>query len=161
MRRILIAAILALCAMPTFAQTPATHAPAARTATTPAPARTAAAPKKIDINSATAAQLDALPGIGPVRAKKIVEGRPYADLNDLVTKKVLTQGVFDKAMPGMALANINTSSARDLEKTLPGIGDVRAKAIVAARPYSAPQDLVTKGVLTENLFAKIKDVVAY
>ena len=116
---------------------------------------------KIDINTATAAQLDALPQIGPVRSKAIVAGRPYTDLLDLVTKKVLSQGVFDKAKVGMALANINTSSAADMAKTLPGIGEARAKEIVAGRPYASPQDLVTKKVLTEGVFEKMKDLVAW
>ncbi len=147
---------------------PAAAAPAAVPAKPTAPAATtqaamapAAAGSKVDINSATEAQLDAgLTGVGPVRAKAIVSGRPYADLTDLVKKKVLTQGVFDKAKSGMALASINSSSAALLEKTLPGIGDVRSKAIVAGRPYTQPSDLVTKGVLTQGQFDKISGLIA-
>jgi len=115
----------------------------------------------VDINAATEAQLDSLPGIGPVRAKAIVAGRPYADMKDLVTKKVLTQGVLDGIKDRIALANINTSSAADLQRTLPGIGDVRAKAIVAGRPYASPADLVTKKVLTQGVLDGIKDLIAY
>ena len=75
-------------------------------------------------------------------------------------KKALTQAVFDKAKPRMALANINTSSAKDMEKTLPGIGDVRSKAIVAGRPYTIPADLVTKGVLTSGQFETIAGLIS-
>ena len=131
---------------------------AAAPGTTPA---AAAAGSRIDVNGATAAQLDALPGIGPVRSAAIVAARPYTDLQELVTKKVLTQGVLDGAKGRMALANINTSSEQDLEKTLPGIGALRARAIVAGRPYATPQDLVTKKVLTAGVFTKMQDLVAY
>lgn len=124
-------------------------------------ARATATSGKIDINSATEQQLDTLPGVGPARAKGIISGRPWDDLNDLVKKGVLTQNVLDGVKARLALANINTSSAADLAKTLPGIGPVHSRAIVNGRPYGQPQDLVTKGVLTQNAFDKIKDLIAF
>lgn len=165
----LAAALLAFAIVPVAAQTPATSAKPAAPMVAPvakpvapivAPAA-ASTGARVDINSATAAQLDALPGIGPVRSKAIVSGRPYAELDDLVRKKVLTQGVVDGAKARMALANINTSSAADMAKTLPGVGDVRSKAIVSGRPYAAPEDLVKKNILTQSVFDKVKDVVAF
>jgi competence protein ComEA len=51
---------------------------------------------KIDINTATAAELEAFPGIGKVLAGKIIAGRPYANKTQLVQKKILTQAVYDK-----------------------------------------------------------------
>lgn len=134
--------------------------PAPAAAGRAAPAATASAQGKVDINAATEQQLDALPGVGPVRAKAIIAHRPYEELNDLVKKKALTKGVLDGAKSRMALANVNTSSAKEMEKTLPGIGDVRSKEIVAGRPYATLQDLVTKGVLTQAAFDKMKDVAA-
>ena len=167
--------LLGTLAVPGWAQTPQPSRPAAvparpaAPAATPAPTATpavAAAPaaasgSRIDVNSATEAQLDSLPGIGPVRAKAIVAGRPYADVQDLTKKKVLTAGVLAGIKDRIALANINTSSAADLQRTLPGVGDVRAKAIVASRPYAAPADLVTKKVLTQGTFDGVKDLIAY
>jgi len=50
----------------------------------------------IDVNSATAAQLMTLDGIGEARAKAIIAGRPYRGKNDLVDKKIIPQGVYDK-----------------------------------------------------------------
>ncbi len=50
---------------------------------------------QININTASPESLDTLPKIGPVTAQKIVNGRPYGTIEDLVSKKVLTQKTFD------------------------------------------------------------------
>lgn len=168
------AALLGLLAMPALAQTPspapsaptsrsvpAPVAPAAPVVPRPAPAAPATAGKRVDINAATVPQLEVLPGIGPARAAAIVAGRPYAELGDLTAKKVLTPGVLDGIKDRIALANINTSSASDMVRTLQGIGEARAKAIVAGRPYAVPQDLVTKKVLTQAVLDGTKDMVTY
>ena len=70
--------------------------PAQTAATRKAPAKAAAATNVIDINSASEADLRTIPGIGDAYAKKIIAGRPYRAKNELVSKKVLPQGVYDK-----------------------------------------------------------------
>ena len=59
-------------------------------------ASTSPAAEKLDINSATKDQLDALPGIGEKYSQKIIEGRPYAKKTDLVRKKIIPQATYNK-----------------------------------------------------------------
>jgi competence protein ComEA len=50
----------------------------------------------LDINSASPDELKGLPGIGDADAKTIVEGRPYKRKDELVQKKIVPQGTYDK-----------------------------------------------------------------
>jgi competence protein ComEA len=63
-----------------------------------APKSTAAVPKAdlVDINSATAAELKMLPGVSDGDATKIVQGRPYSDKSQLLSKKVVSEATYDK-----------------------------------------------------------------
>ena len=56
----------------------------------------AVAADQIDLNTATVDELQALPGIGPAKAKAIVEGRPYASLSAFEAKGIVPASVFDK-----------------------------------------------------------------
>lgn len=50
----------------------------------------------ININTASATELDSLSGVGPATAEKIIANRPYEKPEDLVTKKAVGQSVYEK-----------------------------------------------------------------
>lgn len=50
----------------------------------------------ININSASTSELNSLSGVGPVTSQKIIDNRPYTNLDELVSKKVVGKSVFEK-----------------------------------------------------------------
>lgn len=58
---------------------------------------------KISINAGTSTDLDSLPGVGVVTAQKIIDGRPYSSIDELLSKKVVGQSVFEKIREQISL----------------------------------------------------------
>ena len=86
-----IALLLGLAMLATELAVPTLAVPTlASAAATPAKA------PQVDINSATQAELKALPGIGDAYSTKIIAGRPYARKDDLVKRNILPQATYDK-----------------------------------------------------------------
>ena len=49
----------------------------------------------LDLNTASEKDLATLPQIGEARSRAIVKARPYKRKDELVSKKILTQSVYD------------------------------------------------------------------
>jgi len=54
--------------------------------------------------------------------------------------------------------DINSANKEQLME-VPGIGDATAQKIVDGRPYASKKDLVTKGILTQAQYDKMKDML--
>lgn len=60
--------------------------------------------------------------------------------------------------PAADLIDINTATAEQL-KTLPGMGDAYVKRIIDGRPYSAKNQLATKGILPKAAYDRIAEKI--
>lgn len=58
---------------------------------------------KVNLNTGTQAELEDLPGIGPVTAGKIISGRPYAKVEDLLDQKIVSKATFEKIKDSLSL----------------------------------------------------------
>ena len=166
------------------------------------------AQKPVDLNSASDKELEAIKGVGPATAKKIIAGRPYKSVDELskaglsakqveaikpfVTvgsaapvpaappkgtpataspakaapeakppKEVKSVEKASKAPPKLApgqKVNINTATKEQLD-ALPGIGPVKAQAIIDGRPYKKTEDIMKVKGIKQGEFGKIKDLI--
>ncbi|MCX6588903.1 MAG: helix-hairpin-helix domain-containing protein [Acidobacteria bacterium] len=93
LRKSLLLTVIALCVAiaPSFGQAPAKKAASAKAASAKAEAA-----GLIDINSADAATLKSIPGIGDAYSAKIIANRPYKGKDEIVKKAGVPQGVYDK-----------------------------------------------------------------
>jgi competence protein ComEA len=92
---LLLAASLTFAAPPPQAAPKKAAAPA-KTTKKAADAAQADATKLVDINSASADELKALPGIGDKYSEKIIKGRPYANKTQLTSKNIIPEATYKK-----------------------------------------------------------------
>ena len=95
MRKLILLLIIALAAASMSAAPDSQPAKKAK-ASSAAPASKPASGDLLDINSASAEQLDALPGIGKAYAGRIIQNRPYRAKNELKDKKIIPASTYEK-----------------------------------------------------------------
>jgi competence protein ComEA len=148
---------------------------------------------KVNLNTADAAALEALPGIGAATAKAIIAARPIKSIDELdkirglgknrieALRNLVTTAdepaptaaktapaptaakttVSTKATPKTPAGqkvDINNAAKEDLD-TLPGIGPVKAQAIIEARPFKTIEDIMKVKGIKEGEFSKIRDLI--
>ncbi len=91
MKMLTLAALAMALALPAFAQSPTRPTAAPAASSRPATAQSAL----VDINSASESELDALPGVGAVRAQAIIKNRPYTGKDDLLSRHILPKNIYD------------------------------------------------------------------
>lgn len=106
------AALLCLCA---FSQSKTASIPSTTT--------------KVDLNTATEKELDILPSIGRVTAKKIIAGRPYSSIDDLARVGV-SRHQIDQIIP---LVTLSTPPSSPRHSELLGT-DHAARSVDATQP---------------------------
>ncbi len=116
----------------------------------------------LDINTASEKELADLKGIDKEQAKKIIKNRPYARKDELVSKKVIGEKAYDRikdqiiAKQVKEIVDINSASEKEIA-AIKGIDQEQAKKIVKNRPYARKDELVSKKILDEKTYDKVKD----
>ena len=87
---------------------------------------------------------------------KVAAANAERKINDVAAG--VKDGLKSTTKPGAGLVNINTATEDQLVD-LPGITGARAQRIMRGRPYGSPQELVSKGILTNEQFSRISGQV--
>ena len=81
-----------------------------------------------------------------------------AGLGQTVQPAQKPQTVTEKIAASKDLLDINTATAAQL-KALPGMGDAYARRVIAGRPYTAKNQLATRGVIPQAEYEEIRELI--
>ena len=102
----------------------------------------------VDINSASADELESVKGIGAAIAKKIIEGRPYTGKDELVSRKIISSSQYDKIKDQIV--------ARPSSAATPPAAKAPASGTEAKKPVpTAAAKAPAKGMVWVNLDSKV------
>ena len=101
-------------------------------AISPSPAVAAGARDKVDINSASQADLEALPGVGAATAKKIIAGRPFSSVQDL-SRVGVSAATIDKLKPLVKAGRGSSAKMEPAKETKAAAAPKEEKAAKTAK----------------------------
>jgi competence protein ComEA len=132
-RYLIAAALSALLAAPVVAQTTSPSTSTGRPSAT-APdsksgnmARTQPQGGLVDINSASAEELDKLPGIGSARAAEIIANRPYRAKTELTQRKIVPPNVYEQIKDKIIARQGSPAPGASSGSTSPSSGVTKSK----------------------------------
>jgi len=117
---------------------PAANATAGKTAASAKPSASSKAGvtgAPVDLNSASAAELKELPGVGDATAKKIIAGRPYSSVSDL-SKAGVSAATIGKITPLVTVGQ--TPATASVPSPAPSPSNPKAAAPAAPSPEVPP-----------------------
>ncbi|MEO8430881.1 MAG: helix-hairpin-helix domain-containing protein [Acidobacteriota bacterium] len=156
------------------ASSPSASSPSSPSASSPAPSSSGAPAAKsgdrVDVNSASQKDLEALPGVGEATAKKIVAGRPYTSVGDL-SKAGVSQATIAKISPLVTVRSFGRTSSSSSTSTsttassgpapsaapapAPAPSSARRAAPAPAAPTGEYQAPASPGMVWVNLDTKV------
>jgi DNA uptake protein ComE-like DNA-binding protein len=93
---------------------------------------------RLDLNRASEGDLEALPGVGPATAQKIIAGRPYGSVDDLARAGV-SKGTIDKIASQVYVrggSHNNTATSGQASESAPAHREHKSSASAPAEPAS-------------------------
>ena len=114
-------------------------------------AASASSGAKVDLNTASEKELEALPAVGAATAKKIVAGRPYSSTADLA-KAGVSAKTIETISPLVTVSQTAAPAAAPASKPAPAAAKSAAPASVASSPAQPPP---SKGMVWVNTETKV------
>lgn len=113
----------------------------------------------VNLNSASQAELEALPGVGPATAKKIIAGRPYSSVDDLA-KAGVPKSTIEKISSMVTVGAAAPAATPKPAPPTPAPAPAAPAAAAAPKTASAPasttaQQPPVKGMVWVNLSTKV------
>ena len=114
-------------------------------------AQSKAAASAVNLNTASQADLEALPGVGAATAKKIIAGRPYASVADLA-KAGVPKNTIEKITP---MVTVGAPAAPAAPAPAPKTAAPPASTARTTTAPDAAQQPPVKGMVWVNLDTKV------
>lgn len=123
------------------------------------PSPSGAAPSSTTAEPEPGASAAAVPQHQAAPPEAPASGRPEHGVAGTAARPAPKRAAKADGEPAESAVNINSASKDEL-RSLPGIGEARADAIIKARPFAAASDLVDKKVLPASVAEGLKSRIA-